>query len=391
MSDRHEHLDEGRIHAWLDGALSPDESARIESRASTCEECGARVAEARGLVAASSRILASLDAVPGGVIPGTTRGSDQLAALRARRQASARRWWQDRRVVIAASLILVAGVSRLAWQSRSEPAVDTRSDQLSATARPAAPVVTADAPAAVPAPVTPSREAREMKVAVPTERRAAPQRVALSADSIASLKAADASPPPARTTPAVANELRRLESVVVGATGAASPRRDSTALSEVRSARVESQTRQQTLGGAARQAPQQLRADSSRIAASPPASFGERQRLSPVVPTGVAAARADAIVVTCYLLRLPSGVDTVRLVNQQVPVLGDPAWFRAVASGALRDSTLSWRSIDSLTVELRRGNGVDSTVLRFMVSGAVPDVQGQSGVRSLPSSRIKCP
>ena len=30
MPERNEHLDEGLIHAWLDGALSPDESARVE-------------------------------------------------------------------------------------------------------------------------------------------------------------------------------------------------------------------------------------------------------------------------------------------------------------------------------------------------------------------------
>ena len=69
MTERNEHLDEGMIHAWLDGALSPDESARMESHANSCADCAALVAEARGLVAASSRILASLDAVPAGVIP----------------------------------------------------------------------------------------------------------------------------------------------------------------------------------------------------------------------------------------------------------------------------------------------------------------------------------
>ena len=90
--DRHLHMDEGTIHAWLDGALSPDESARVEALAGACTECAALVAEARGLVAASSRILSSLDTIPGGVIPGVDDGVDQLAALRARRSASARRW-----------------------------------------------------------------------------------------------------------------------------------------------------------------------------------------------------------------------------------------------------------------------------------------------------------
>jgi len=123
MTDKHEHLDEGTIHAWLDGALSPDESARVEALAGACTECAALVAEARGLVAASSRILSSLDAIPGGVIPGVDGGVDQLAALRARRSAGTRRWWNDRRIVVAASLVFVAGVSSVVWRFTGTDAV----------------------------------------------------------------------------------------------------------------------------------------------------------------------------------------------------------------------------------------------------------------------------
>lgn len=64
-----QHLDEGTIHAWLDGALLPDEAKRVEAHVAECPECAARVAEARGFVAASSRILSALDNVPRGVVP----------------------------------------------------------------------------------------------------------------------------------------------------------------------------------------------------------------------------------------------------------------------------------------------------------------------------------
>jgi hypothetical protein len=63
------HPDEGKLHAWLDGALSPDESARVEAHIASCAACSAAAAEARGLVAAASRILTALDDVPGGVAP----------------------------------------------------------------------------------------------------------------------------------------------------------------------------------------------------------------------------------------------------------------------------------------------------------------------------------
>jgi len=64
-----QHLDEGTIHAWLDGALSPEEAARVEAHVKECPQCAAAVAEARGFIAGSSRILTALDNAPRGVIP----------------------------------------------------------------------------------------------------------------------------------------------------------------------------------------------------------------------------------------------------------------------------------------------------------------------------------
>lgn len=65
------HLDEGTIHAWLDGALTTEEAARADAHAQTCAECAAMVAEARGLIAGASRIAASLDVGRGGVVLAT--------------------------------------------------------------------------------------------------------------------------------------------------------------------------------------------------------------------------------------------------------------------------------------------------------------------------------
>jgi anti-sigma factor RsiW len=63
------HLDEGTIHAWLDGALDATQSAEADAHVKGCAECSAKVAEARGLIAASSRILTALDDTPANVIP----------------------------------------------------------------------------------------------------------------------------------------------------------------------------------------------------------------------------------------------------------------------------------------------------------------------------------
>jgi hypothetical protein len=99
-----QHPDEGFIHAWLDGGLAADDAARIEAHVAQCAACQSQVAEARGLIAASSRIVASLDATPGGVIP----SSGTLATHRARRRVP---WlgtpW---RAAIAATLVAAFGL-----------------------------------------------------------------------------------------------------------------------------------------------------------------------------------------------------------------------------------------------------------------------------------------
>lgn len=93
-----QHLDEGTIHAWIDGELPADEAARVEAHAKSCQSCSAMVAEARGLVAASSRIVSALDATPGGVLP----------AFGARK--APRRWMTAKvSTAIAATLVIAAG------------------------------------------------------------------------------------------------------------------------------------------------------------------------------------------------------------------------------------------------------------------------------------------
>lgn len=94
-----QHPDEGTIHAWIDGALTVEEASSIESHAAECSECSAAIAEARGLIAASSRILLALDDVPGGVIP--------VPATLPRPRA----WYARNDLRAAAAVLLVAGTS----------------------------------------------------------------------------------------------------------------------------------------------------------------------------------------------------------------------------------------------------------------------------------------
>lgn len=64
-----QHPDEGTIHSWLDGALSADETVRLEAHVKECPQCAAAVAEVRGFIAGASRILTALDNAPRGVVP----------------------------------------------------------------------------------------------------------------------------------------------------------------------------------------------------------------------------------------------------------------------------------------------------------------------------------
>ena len=74
-----QHPDEGTIHAWLDGALSAEEAAQVQAHVNECAQCQVVVAEARGFIAASSRILTALDNAPRGVIPATVTSRKVIA------------------------------------------------------------------------------------------------------------------------------------------------------------------------------------------------------------------------------------------------------------------------------------------------------------------------
>lgn len=396
MTEQIGHLDEGTIHAWLDGALAPDESTRVEAHANSCTECAALVAEARGLMAASSRILSSLDAVPAGVLPGSERTTDQLALLRARRAATTRRWWQDRRVLAAASVVFVAGISSVVWRSSGNTTVIEAPQAVVDAVAPAA-----TAPRELPQPDANRDAAGEAKaVVLPTLRDPRPMRVAgrAASDSTVDMKvAADLSTARARDTSAVANEARRENAP---ASVAAAPPTLDTSRVAMRAAELGLRRQGPTQQGAAQQrfAVEQQRVDSVRVAAAAAASVGAGSRLGTVS----AEAAADAAPAgRCYEIRLTSpalagrtssmGVDTVSLLDERLPARSDPSWFLARARGALGDS-LVWRQVDSITVELRSRVASDSRVVRFSTTPmSLPDVRSEPGVRAAVAVAVRCP
>ena len=59
-----QHPEEGTLHAYIDGELSQAEAAALELHVGECALCAAALAEARGLAAAASRVITTLDAAP---------------------------------------------------------------------------------------------------------------------------------------------------------------------------------------------------------------------------------------------------------------------------------------------------------------------------------------
>ncbi len=158
-----QHPDEGTIHAWLDDALSESERAEFERHVVSCAECSALVAEARGMIAGSSRIISALDAVPGGVIP-RPAPAQSLSLWRLLRVTPAR-------AAIAASLLVAASAVVAKRHDTPDkmvpraPVVAVAPQQAAAPPAPAAQVT--PAPLAVPKPTQPVREVAVAPTASP--------------------------------------------------------------------------------------------------------------------------------------------------------------------------------------------------------------------------------
>lgn len=116
MRDRADGIDDGMIHEWLDGELDSAKATELEALVTSSPVFAARVAEARGLLAASSRILSALDEVPGNVLPNvaTTEARPLAGPLARPLTGPARhavkpvaRGWSARRWTGIAALLMV--------------------------------------------------------------------------------------------------------------------------------------------------------------------------------------------------------------------------------------------------------------------------------------------
>lgn len=175
-------VDEGLLHAWIDGQLPPDETARVERLVAEDPEWSAAAAEARGLLAGASRVLAALDAAP----------SAAPVPVPVRRGGSVRRvpmWLR-----VAAGIVLVVGVGSVVWERTPRPLEES----VPAVVEAPEPVVLVDSMPVVAArekvePVAPSVAAPPVAAPVAAPPVAAPPAAApaMAARSLAVVQSAE--------------------------------------------------------------------------------------------------------------------------------------------------------------------------------------------------------
>lgn len=184
------HLDEGTIHAWLDGELSAADAAAAERHVADCPKCQAVVADARGAIAGAARIVSALDAGPPGVIP-------RPASQPNTKTSKPRFAGNPVRMAMAATIIVAVGVTLSVRElqhdrdPRSAPRLENVSPTLPVRSAPVPTTSTAAAPAsAVPEPKAPDAFAAKAQTgALPTTNAPAP---AAAPTALADKKALDA-------------------------------------------------------------------------------------------------------------------------------------------------------------------------------------------------------
>jgi hypothetical protein len=299
-----QHLDEGTIHGWLDGALSADESARVEAHVKECPQCAARVAEARGLIAASSRILTALDNVPNRVLPQTAR-------------VKSRNWpvWRAAAavaVVAIGTLVVTRGVTPVANQA-SIPDSSTRSVEQS---------LPAQAQSQGTAPVSPSRVEVGQESKQPAIRKT--RRISVPA-------------PENRTTMGAVGDTRQS-----GLAKAAEPRVITGAVASVREPAASPQPAPSLLAGEAAYAP-------LRVVGNP-SVIGEKRTLYEVVPGDIVLlAESEGVALSSVV----KGVQREAVPEARRPVSGGaPRSPRDAASpsafaGPSGVNTITWTDVAS--------------------------------------------
>ncbi len=383
-----QHLDEGTIHAWLDGALPADESTGVERHVAQCKECASLVAEARGMIAGASRIVSALDIVPGGVIPKSSRAKASSGSLWRSLRFTPSRAALAATLVIAASTVLTL---RHDTPTKLVPSMPAAAPTVSASPSPAAPVredarqeAKAPVPTAKPDQPLGSRRgvmaarSRMMDSLQPATKAKPSAAEVTTANIVAADRVASASPPAA---PPIASGAASGGAVAAGAR---------------RSAEKASADSMRTLA--------KVSADSSRMDARAAASGFAPQRRATVPAIQDAAAKlaiqSAASLSRCYQLTDSIAKDKslpLRFALELVRADPGARIVRAVSADGALDTVIaraSWQSVsqDLIDVHLPSAEKMLSVAIRFPAGSDVggATITGDGPARSVGVTRLSC-
>ncbi len=202
------HVDDGTLHAYLDGELAPAEAQGVDAHLAQCPACRSRVDEERALIARADELL-GLAAPPDRAVP-PFRAGDLKPPVRL--------WWQLRLPLAwAATVTLALGIGMYlgggvlprrapppATEARDSAARDLTAPRLAARApqakQQAARGGAAATPVAPPLPV--ERDALRESAAVAANALGRARREPVAPSFAARKAAAEPSPPPPQSPPA---------------------------------------------------------------------------------------------------------------------------------------------------------------------------------------------
>ena len=430
-----EHPDEGTIHAWLDDALSPTEATALEAHVAQCAACAAAVAEARGFLAASSRIVSALDDVPINVIPQVAPTHSRAIAVSGARVRRA--WWNQPGLAAAALLFVTASSVVLRHGSGSDIAFATVADSVSigeaapverssadapaqsavsagapapasasvplgasvpsgasvplgASVPPSASVpLGASAPLGAPAPLAMARVAPSAVVPVASvpkaDRRSSRREISMSVPADKPLAQA----PPAPTSPllsqpgdANSGRLRAATGTETGATVAGGTVRE----------RRASDTTQRSSASELQQRITVAKATQSRVtvtgAAQPRAEFGAAAPLPEVFLPSMLGCYAFVRTNEGDAVRRRDVASEFRLTDSVAANSERPQWFTARSIGSnARDMQLSWLPFNASQIRVRTIVGVDTNIVLVRVR-VMADA---SSSKEASATRTNCP
>ena len=373
------HPDEGTIHAWLDGALDAPAAARIAEHVRSCESCTERVAEARGLIAGASRIVASLDDVPAGTRAGWAQSAPESGAglapssARERGEGTLWRWLHvtPARAAIAATILVALGITMT--RNRTGPD-DLRTAATTAARLPEAPMTSDSANPSVAS----AREGAPAPANAPAESHDALLDSAIKRNlAIAQPpRALDAARGPAIPQPTPAEPVIGLAKV------------DTTAPARVAAARSEAQAQREQRADIADKSRVRSPAVASAMS-SPGGNAGVRAAGS--IDTGVSSGYGGAMTVydklvgvatKCYLIE--SSAPSAQWGGQSLPLLVAADSAARLGQSTAPVLTAAGRST-AMTAHFAAGraDSLTLTLRRIGYSGSIalgPDVGGRVGV-----------